>query len=159
MEPVQGLKKIFRATNILLRCPHFTSLNLKATCTCTYTCTRKKVCAEQTKQTVDSCFGLVGPYQRCVCLAALRWLTYMYLSHRQLQVLHVCTCTCTLLAAPRPSVCSLEPVPSSPPSSVDSAGSLVQVQPSLRLSCVCSTLSPSPSPHFADAVLYSNKWL
>ena len=31
----------------------------------------KKVCAEQTKQTVDSCFGLVGPHQHCVCVAAL----------------------------------------------------------------------------------------
>ena len=34
-------------------------------------CMEKKVCAEQTKQTADSCFGLVGPHQRRVCLAAL----------------------------------------------------------------------------------------
>ena len=38
----------------------------------------EKVCAEQTKQTADSCFRLVGPHQRRVYLAALRGprLTY-----------------------------------------------------------------------------------
>ena len=34
-------------------------------------CTWKKVCAEQTKQMADICFGLVGPHQHRVCLAAL----------------------------------------------------------------------------------------
>ena len=38
----------------------------------------KKVCAEHTNQTADSCFRLVVPHQHCICLAALQWprLTY-----------------------------------------------------------------------------------
>ena len=36
-------------------------------------CIWKKVCAEQTRQMADSCFGLVGPHQRSVCVVALRW--------------------------------------------------------------------------------------
>ena len=30
-------------------------------------CSWNKVCAEKTRKTADSCFGLVGPHQRCVC--------------------------------------------------------------------------------------------
>ena len=33
-------------------------------------------CAEQTRQTADSCFRLVGPHHCCVCLVALQWPIY-----------------------------------------------------------------------------------
>ena len=32
----------------------------------------KKVCAEQIKQTADSCFGLVGPHQHVHCMSSVR---------------------------------------------------------------------------------------
>ena len=53
---------------------------------------KKGVCAEQTKQTVDSCFGLVGPHQRHLCLATLQQsrLTYMYATFGPYLNNHMC---------------------------------------------------------------------